>query len=95
MTANAMKLWARRHLPAGYRVTDLRHSHASACHYVSSLSLPGILRRLGHKQQAHFQHYATVIDDIEATGGARYESIDALIEAARQQLHEPGVRRAE
>ena len=95
MTPNAVKLWARRHLPDGYRVTDLRHSHATACHYVTTLALPAILRRLGHKQQAHFQHYATVIDEIEATGGARYESLDALIEHARAQLRTPGLRRAE
>jgi hypothetical protein len=28
----------------------LRHSHASACHYVSTLSVPEICRRLGHSQ---------------------------------------------
>ena len=85
MTENGLKLWARRHLPAGVRVTDLRHSHASACHYVTAFSLAGILRRLGHKQQVHFQHYATVIDEIEETG-ARYASLDALLEAARNDL---------
>jgi integrase len=93
LTENALKLWARRHLPGGIRATDLRHSHASACHYVRSLTLPAILRRLGHKQQVHFQHYAAVIDQIEETGGARYDSLDELIVTARAAESDSGGRR--
>ncbi|MGZ4254823.1 MAG: hypothetical protein ACXVS6_22740 [Solirubrobacteraceae bacterium] len=86
MTENALKLWARRHLPEGVRVTDLRHSHASACHYVRTLTQPSILRRLGHGIQVHHRHYAGVIEQIEVTGGAQYESLDELIASARAEL---------
>jgi integrase len=86
MSANALKLWARRHLPEGVRVTDLRHSHASACHYVRTFTQPSILRRLGHGVQVHHRHYAGVIDQIEVSGGARYESLDELIASARAEL---------
>lgn len=86
MTPNAMKLWGRRHLPDGIRVTDLRHSHASACHYVRTFTQPSILRRLGHGIQVHHRHYAAVIEQIEETGGARYESLDELISVARSGL---------
>ncbi len=86
MTENGLKLWARRHLPAGVRVTDLRcRRRRPPRHHATAFSLAGILRRLGHKQQVHFQHYATVIDEIEETG-ARYASLDALLEAARNDL---------
>ena len=78
MTANALRLWgAKRLRPAATAVTDgritdatvytLRHSHASACHYVSALTVPEICRRLGHSQQTHFVHYAHVIDAISAS----------------------------
>lgn len=91
ITANALRLWGYKRLrPAvkavtGGRITDatvytLRHTHASACHYVSALSLPDTLRRLGHSQQTHFLHYAHVI---EALTGKHHASLDALIEAAR------------
>ena len=80
MTENALKLWGRRHLPKGLRLYDLRHSHASACHYVSTLSVPEICRRLGHSEQTHFRHYAHVIDALD---GRRYGSLDDLIAAAR------------
>jgi hypothetical protein len=66
MTANALRLWgAKRLRPAveaatGGRITDatvytLRHSHASACHYVSNLTEPEIYRRLVHGHQADAQ----------------------------------------
>jgi integrase len=91
MTDNALRLWGYKRLrPAvaevtGGRVADattytLRHSHASALHYVSTLTVPDICRRLGHSQQTHFLHYAHVI---EAISGQRYDGLDALIEAAR------------
>jgi integrase len=91
MTANALRLWGHKRLrPAVERVTEgritdatvytLRHSHASMCHYVSGLTLPDILRRMGHSQQTHFLHYAHIID---AFDGARYGTLDELIEAAR------------
>ena len=80
MTPNAIKLWGRRRLPKGVRLYDMRHAHASACHYVSTLSIPEICRRLGHSQQTHFLHYAHIID---AISGQRYDDLDALIEASR------------
>ena len=39
--------------------------------------------RLGHAQQAHFLHYAHVID---AISGERYSDLDMLIEATRADL---------
>jgi integrase len=94
MTPNALRLWgAKRLRPAVSAATDgritdatvytLRHSHASACHYVSALTVPEICRRLGHSQQTHFLHYAHVI---EAISGMRYDDLDALIEAARSNF---------
>jgi integrase len=91
MTANALRLWGTKRLRSAVKAaTDgriihattytLRHSHASACHYVSTLTVPEICRRLGHSQQTHFLHYAHVI---EAISGQRYDAVDALIEAAR------------
>jgi integrase len=96
MTANALKLWgAKRLRPAIADATLgrlanapkpvylLRHSHASACHYVRDLTLPAILARLGHKQQAHFQHYAHVMD---AVGEQRYATLDELVARSRAEL---------
>ena len=91
MTANALRLWgAKRLRPAVERATEgritgatvytLRHSHASACHYVRTLTLPVILRRLGHSQQTHFLHYAHVVDAIDE---ARYDDLDQVVGAAR------------
>jgi hypothetical protein len=102
MTANALRLWgAKRLRPAVAEVTrgritaastyTLRHSHASACHYVATMTVPEICRRLGHAQQTHFLHYAHVID---AISGERYGGLDELIEASRGQLHTPAWRRA-
>jgi integrase len=93
-TANALRLWgAKRLRPAVKAATEgriadatvytLRHSHASACHYTTALTVPEICRRLGHSQQTHFLHYAHVID---AISGSRYDDLDALIEAARVPL---------
>lgn len=97
MTENALKLWNTRVLrPAVERVTDgritdataytLRHSHASACHYVTSFTDPEIFRRLGHKAQVHYQHYAHIIDGLD---GRRYETLDAMITAARSESAVP------
>lgn len=86
MSPNAVKLWGRRKLPSGVRLYDLRHSHASALHYVSTLSVPEICRRLGHSEQTHFKHYAHVIDELT---GQRYGSLDELVDAARAQLRFP------
>ncbi len=94
MTANALRLWGYKRLrPAVSAATEgrvtgattytLRHSHASACHYVSTLTVPEICRRLGHSQQTHFLHYAHVIDAIT---GERYADLDALVAAARADL---------
>ena len=74
MSPNAMKLWGTpRRLPEGVRLYDLRHSHASALHYVG-FTVPESCRRLGHAQQTHVQHYAHVIDAISGqrtTGSTR------------------------
>jgi integrase len=97
MSPDAMRLWNRRVLrPAVAQVTDgritnataklLRHSHASACHYVATLTQPQILRRLSHGPQVHHQHYAHVIDGID---GERYASLDELITRARQETSRP------
>ncbi len=86
-----LRLWgAKRLRPAVERATEgritnatvytQRHSHASACHYVRTLTLPVILRHLGRSRQTHFLHYAHVID---AIGEARYDDLDELIGAAR------------
>lgn len=98
MSPNAMRLWNRRRLrPAAEAVTEgrvtdataymLRHSHASACHYVSQFTVPEICRRLGHTQQTHFLHYAHVI---EALSGERYSDLDAMIASARHSVEFPG-----
>lgn len=85
MTANAMKLWGRRNLPAGLRLYDLRHSHASALHY-AGFTLPEAAKRLGHGATLHYATYAHVI---EAISGERYGGLDALISAARAELRFP------
>ena len=94
MTENALRLWGYKRLRptvkaategriTGATAYTLRHSHASACHYVRAFTLPDILRRLGHSQQTHFLHYTHVIDAIY---GTRYESLDELIAAARAAI---------
>jgi hypothetical protein len=93
MTANALKLWGVRRLrpqvkaATGGRIDDavvyaLRHSHASALHYTTR-TLPAILRRMGHGAQAHFRHYAHLIDAIPE--GQRYADLEALYDAARDE----------
>jgi hypothetical protein len=67
----------------GATTYTLRHSHASACHYVTTFTLPDILDRLGHSQQTHFLHYAHVI---RAISGERYADLGALVAAARGDL---------
>jgi integrase len=94
MTENALRLWGYKRLrPVIKAATDgritngttytLRHSHASACHYVSTLTVPEICRRLGHSQQTHFLYYAHVI---EAISGERYPDLEGLVTAARAGL---------
>lgn len=85
MSPNAMKLWGRRHLPAGLRLYDLRHSHASALHYCG-FTVPEAARRLGHGPGLHVETYAHVIDSMT---GTRYGSLDDLIAAARADLRFP------
>ena len=66
MKPNALKLWGTAVAsPTVVVVYGLRHSHASACHYVSTLSVPEICRRLGHSEQTHLKHYAHVIDALD------------------------------
>jgi integrase len=90
MTKHAMVQWGIDHLAPGVKracgredVTayTLRHSHASALHYVDDWAIPKILKRLGHSSQVHVQHYGHVIDAAE--GRARRASLDALIVSAR------------
>jgi integrase len=83
MSANAMKLWSRRHLPV--RLYDLRHAHASALHYCS-YTTPEAAERLGHGPALHIETYAHVI---RAMSGQRYASLDELIAAARGSLRFP------
>lgn len=101
MTENALRLWgAKRLRPAVERVTDgritnastmiLRHSHASACHYVSSLTEPHILKRLGHESQVHYLHYAHIIDALDRQ---RYETLDDMVATARSESGVPPVFR--
>ncbi len=61
----------------------LRHSHASACHYVASFTNPEAARRMGHGPGLHAEIYAHVID---TTTGTRHADLDALIAAARTKL---------
>ena len=92
VTANAMKCFGRGSLRRAAKAatggrTDvtlytLRHSHASACHYVG-LTIPEAARRLGHGAGLHVETYAHVIDALD---GRRYDSRDALIAAARAEL---------
>jgi integrase len=83
MSANAMKLWTRRHL--SIRLYDLRHSHASALHY-AGFTVPEAAERLGHGPALHVETYAHVI---RAMSGQRYGSLDELIAAARGSLRFP------
>jgi integrase len=85
MSPNAMKLWGRRHLPAGLRLYDLRHSHASALHY-AGFTVPEAARRMGHGPGLHVETYAHVIDSIT---GTRHDGLDALIMSARTALEVP------
>jgi integrase len=82
MSPNAMKLWGRRHLPAGVRLYDLRHAHASALHYCG-FTVPEAARRLGHGPGLHVETYAHAIDSMT---GTPYDGLDALIAAARTEL---------
>jgi len=93
-SAVALRFWGERKLrPAVERATAgevsdatlylLRHSHASACHLIEGFSVPEITRRLGHSAAVHFQHYAHVID---AAGGQRFPSLEAMLRAARESI---------
>jgi integrase len=93
MTEEALKQWGTRRLrPAIKQVTrgritnattyTLRHSHASALHH-TMMTMPTILKRMGHGWQAHHKHYAHIIDGLE--GVERYADLDALYAAALQR----------
>ncbi len=77
-----MKLWGRRHLRDGFRVLDLRHSHASALHY-AGFTVPEAARRMGHGPALHVETYAHIIDSIS---GRRCDGLDELISVARAEL---------
>lgn len=82
MSPNAMKLWGRRHLRDGFRVLDLRHSHASALHY-AGFTVPEAARRMGHGPALHLETYAHLIDSIS---GRRCDGLGELISVARAEL---------
>jgi len=89
LTVEQRRKWHRHHLPHGMRLTDLRHSHASALHH-TLMTLPAILDRLGHGQQAHWKHYAHVVRSIRPE--QRYPDLEALYAAARQTASAQPVR---
>jgi integrase len=100
MTANALKKWTTKVLrPAAKKIVGrddvtlytLRHTHASACHYVG-MTIPEAARRLGHGPVLHVETYAHVI---EGLAGRRYADLDALIAAARNEAAQPAWRRAQ
>jgi len=89
--ADGLRLWAYKHLDVAARraigrddvtLYTLRHSHASALHY-AGWTVPEAARRLGHSPVVHIGVYAHAID---AISGTRYDSLDALIAAARAKL---------
>ena len=93
ISANAIRLWGSKAFRVA--VADatagripmastylLRHSHASALHYAGFTPVEAA-NRLGHGVGLHWQHYAHVV---ESMSGTRYDSLDALIEAARADL---------
>jgi integrase len=91
MTQNASKMWGRRVLRPAIKLASgredaslytLRHSHASALHY-AGFTIPEAARRLGHGAGLHVETYAHVIDSIS---GNRYDDLDALFAAARDEL---------
>jgi integrase len=86
MSPNAMKLWGRRVLPAGLRLYELRHAHASALHHVEGFTVHGAARRLGHAPALHLDVYAHVLEGLPAK---RYADLDALIASARAELECP------
>lgn len=79
-TPDEWRKWHRRRLPHGMRLTDLRHSHASALHH-TLMTDTAIYDRLGHGFQAHHKHYAHVIRSIRPE--ERYADLEALYAAAR------------
>jgi integrase len=91
MTQNAMKLWGRRVLRSAAKTATggredvtlytLRHSHASALHYLTGFTIPEAARRLGHGAGLRVETYAHVIDAIQ---GKRYADLDGLFAAARE-----------
>lgn len=100
MTKHAMVQWGIDHLaPAAKRACGredvtaytLRHSHASALHYVEGWTIPKILKRLGHSSQVHFLHYGHVIDAAEDK--PRHASLDALFASAREEAATPAWQR--
>jgi integrase len=90
-TAHAMKQWWRRFTLAR-KVTGrddvtlylLRHSHASALHYIDGMTVPAAAKRCGHGPALHLTHYAHVVDRLE--GKPKYRDLDALVAAARAEL---------
>ena len=89
MSANTMKLWnPRTFRPAvaevarGFKnsvVYTLRHSHASALHY-AGFTPAEAAARMGHGLDLHWKTYAHVVESIS---GKRFEGLEALITAAR------------
>ena len=82
LSMNALKLSGWWHLSGGFRVLDLRHSHASALHY-AGFTVPEAARRMGHGPALHVETYAHIIDSIS---GRRYDGLNELIAVARAEL---------
>ena len=92
VTQNAMKCWSRSTLRKAAKAATggredvtlytLRHTHASALHYCT-YTVVEAARRMGHGAGLHVETYAHVLDTVS---GQRYESLDALITAARADL---------
>jgi integrase len=66
----------------GVTLYTLRHTHASMLHY-ANFTAPEAAERMGHSAVVHVGTSAHVIRPLT---GRRYDGLDALIEAARNEL---------
>ena len=89
----AMKMyWQRAGKPAARTATGrddvilylLRHSHASALHYIDGITVPAAAKRMGHGPALHLQHYAHVVDALD--GKPKFADLDALVASAQAEL---------
>jgi len=92
LSEQALKMWWQRtgkriaREATGRDVTlyTLRHSHASALHYIDGMTVPAAARRMGHGPALHLTHYAHVVDALE--GKAKYADLDAVVAGAQAEL---------